>query len=57
MTAQDPEQMAAEIMRFRHTDEEPPTDVVVNGVPIVVTEDSTVRGLAAQITNAQNQSG
>lgn len=53
MTAQDPEKMAVELMSFRHTEEDPPTGVEVNGVPIVVTEDSTMSGLAEQIRNAQ----
>jgi hypothetical protein len=50
----DAEKRAAEIMSFRHTDNDPPTNIVVNGVPIVVDEDSTISGIAKQIIDARN---
>lgn len=51
--AETPEEIAARLMSFRHTEADPPTDVVVNGEPIVVTEDSTMFELAQQIRKAQ----
>ena len=52
-TQEDPEQIAVRLMAFRHTDEDPPKDVVINDVPITVTEDSTMSGLAEAIRRAQ----